>query len=65
MVNQNISEKLCQIINLKNNSKAYKKTQFDLLISKRINDNWTKKMLNIKHFWGHFSIKHWPPKKMV
>ena len=29
-----------------------------------LNDKWTKKMLNIKHFWGHFSIKHCPlPKK--
>ena len=29
-----------------------------------VNDNWTKKMVNIKHFWGLFSIKllqkiHW------
>ena len=30
-----------------------------------LNDKWTKKMLNIKHFWGHFSIKHCPPKNSL
>ena len=31
----------------------------------QVNDNWTEKMLNIKHFWGHFSIKHCPPQNSL
>ena len=30
---------------------------YTLLIIHLFNDNWNKKMLNIKHFWGLISIK--------